>query len=206
MRRLTILVAGLLLPLAQAVAGTWTVGGNLGYALGDANATSLNQKISSMGLNASATNNAQNRKNWQAYVGYQYTPKWGLEIGYVDLGRVETTFTGTIADFDTFITTVQNIHPQTAQGWQASASYRYSVDKDSNAVLKVGVLDWTNRYTLASTSVTRTFNNNGISGVIGLGFETKLIDKWLFNVNLSRYNIDGEPVSIVDLGLLYRFE
>jgi len=200
------LSAGLLLSVGQAQANNWTIGGNIGYAMGSESADSINRQLSDLGLNATATSNRDNRNTWQAYIGYQYTPKWGVEVGYVDLGEVTTTLSGSTSDINTFLTSVSDIHPQTAQGWQLVGSYRHSADNASNIVVKAGLLDWTNQYTLETTTVSRKVNNNGVSGVVGLGFETELVANVMFSANVSHYRIEGEPVSILDFGVMYRFD
>ena len=202
----TLLSTGLLFSAGQAVAESWTIGGNVGYAMGDASAGAINRQLSDLGLNATATNNVESRRAWQVYLGYQHTPEVGFEVGYVNLGQVTTTLSGTTDDINTFLTSVEDIHPQTANGWQATASYRYPVDKTSNVIVKAGLLDWVNRYTLETTTVSRTVNNTGASGVVGLGFETELATNVLLSANVSHYRISGEPVSITDLGILYKFD
>jgi hypothetical protein len=125
MKRLALLTAGLLLPLGGAWAGDWTVGGSLGRAQGDTAASELNNQLSAQGLNATASSSEDSRTAWQLYVGYDYTRAWGVEAGYVDLGKVKTSFSGTTTDIDTFLASASDIHPQTAQGWQLSGHFRY---------------------------------------------------------------------------------
>ncbi|MCF6254355.1 MAG: hypothetical protein L3J38_06355, partial [Thiomicrorhabdus sp.] len=128
------------------------------------------------------------------------------EVGYVNLGQVSTTLSGSTSDINTFVTSVHDIPPQTAQGWQAVGSYRYAIDNASNIVVKAGLLDWTNQYTLKTTTVSQKVNNNGISGVIGLGIETELVSNIMLSADVSHYRIKGEPISILDFGVMYRFD
>lgn len=209
MKRCNFLISfsvALLFFVGHVQASNWTLGGSLGYAVGDAGTSAINRQLSDLGLNATATSNSDNRNAWKAYIGYQHTSNWGGEVGYVNLGQVTTTLSGRTSDINAFLTSVRDIPPQTAQGWQAVGSYRYSIDNASNVVIKTGLLAWTNQYTLKSTTVSQKVSNNGVSGVMGLGVETEFISNVMFSANASHYRIEGEPISVLDFGVMYRFD
>lgn len=204
MRRSILIAAGLLLPLAEALAGSWVIGGSIGSAKGDAGAGALNSQLAAQGLNATASSSDDDRMAKKLYLGYRYTANWGLEFGYVDLGQISTTFSGTVVDIDTFLTSVSDIHPQTAQGWQLSGSYRFALGTHSSLVVQAGVLDWSSKYELEAATTSRTVSSSGVSGLYGMGVERSLGDKTKLSFDYTRYTIDGEPISILGVGFSYR--
>jgi hypothetical protein len=206
MKYVVALTAGLLLPLGASWAGDWTVGGSLGRAQGDTAASELNYQLAAQGLSATASSSEDSRTAWQLYVGYSYTPSWGMEVGYVDLGKVKTRFSGTTTDIDTFLSTASEIHPQTAQGWQLSGHFRYPLGERFAAKARLGAFAWQSDYTLATSTVSRRVTRNGLSGFGGVGVEYTLLHDTVAHLGYGRYDIDGEPIAVVSVGMSYRFE
>ena len=129
----------------QAQAGDLSLGANLGIARGDSGAGDLSDRLRENGLDASASSSDDDRSAWQFRLGYAFTPHWGVEAGYTNLGDVETTFTGTAADIDSFLSASGDIHPNTADGVLLSGVYRHQlVDRlpQLNAVARAGAFVW----------------------------------------------------------------
>ena len=206
MKRLVLISASLLLPLSQALAGEWVVSGTLGMALGDTNASQLDKQLKAQGLTANASSNDDNRSAWQLSLGYDYAPNWGVEFGYVDLGQIETTFSGTTVDINSFLTSVSDIHPQTAQGWRMGGVFRQHIAEKSWLLLRGGVLHWRSDYTLSTTSVSRKVKASGVGNTVGLGVEVEVMANTRAGVDYNHYDIDGESISVYSAGVSYRFD
>lgn len=39
-----------------------------------------------LGAGAGASDTDSNESSWKTFIGYQFTPRWGVEVGYTDLG------------------------------------------------------------------------------------------------------------------------
>jgi hypothetical protein len=206
MKRLIALSTALLLPLGASYGGDWMVAGSLGMAQGDTAASELNSQLSALGLNATASSTEDNRTAWQLTLGYQYTPRWGVEVGYVDLGKVKTSFSGVTSDVDAFLTTTSDIHPQTAQGWQLSGVFRYPLAQQFGAKARLGGFVWNSDYTLSTATVSRNVSSYGSSVFAGVGVEYTVLRNTVTYLDYDRYTIDGEPVSVLSLGISYRLE
>ncbi len=206
MKHFTVLVVVLVLTLGKAFAGGWTISGDIGVAQGGTDMSILNSQISEEGLDVTANSSDDNRIAWQVLLSYQYTPEFGVEIGYVDLGEVSATLQGATAEIDTFLTTVSDIHPLTAIGWQLSASYRIPVDSTLSIKLRAGILDWRSKYKLETTGASHTVTGSGSSGVFAAGIEKSIGQNRNLNFTYSRYDIDRESVSILGVGLTYRVD
>jgi len=198
--------------ISNAVAGEWNVGGRLGQASGDTGTSELNNDLAARGLNATASSTDDTRTAWQLYFGYDFTPDWGLEAAYVDLGDVSTRFTGTALDIDAFLAASSNSHPNTAQGLQLSGVYHYPLKfmPQLQAEARLGAFAWQSKYTLNGVTSSRSVDERGTDITYGLGLALGLDQiRWMppgFSVTLNwdRYGIDGEPIDLLSLGLRYQ--
>lgn len=206
MKRLALISAALLLPLTPALAGEWVVGSTFGKAAGDTSASQLDSQLAAAGLGVNATSNDDNRNAWSLSLGYDFDSNWGLELGYVDLGPVETTFSGTTSDINSFLNSVSTIHPQTAQGWRMGGVYSLPIAEKSWFLLRGGVLNWSSDYTVSTSSVSRNINASGSGITFGLGVEVEMMPNTRAGVDYNRYDIDGESISVYSAGLSYRFK
>ena len=206
MKCLTLLVAVFLLPLSQALAGNWEISGHIGRAMGGTDDSDLNNQINTQGLNVTAISSRHNRAAWQLLLAYRHTPTWSLEFGYVDLGDISTNLSGKTADIDAFLTSVSDIHPQTAHGWQLSASYHHPIDDTTNVVIRAGVLDWSSKYRLQSSATSYTVNEDDVSGMFSFGLDKDVWKNLTLNLNYSQYDIDGESIPVLGLGLTHTFD
>ena len=196
----------LLSAVGSASAGEWVVGASYGVANGDSSAGELNSQLAAMGLDATASSPDDSRGAWQAYLGYNYMPQFGVEIGYVDLGEVSTVFSGTATDIDTFIASAGDIHPLTAQGWKLSGTYRHPLGKGVIGAASIGAFAWKSDYTLSTTTVSRDFYSSGIDPVIGLGVEYEVYLDTYLHADYEFFDIDGEDISMFSVGVSYRLE
>jgi len=198
----------LLLINSSALAGQWMVGGSLGMAWGNASGGELNDQLLSRGINATINNIDSNRIMAQIFAGYEYLPRWGVELGYVDLGDVSASINGTITGVNDYFARGQDIYPQTATGWQLSSVYRYPVSGSLQLTGRVGVFNWTTDYTLESNTVSQDVNEDGTDISFGMGLESA---SWIKQggivrqLNWERYSINGENIDVLTIGVSYRF-
>jgi OOP family OmpA-OmpF porin len=79
--------------VAAPASAQWYVGGGVGSAqakLGTASA-------SSGGVTASVQGNSSSDTSYKIYGGYQFTPNWGVEAQYVNLGKYNYSITSNVA-------------------------------------------------------------------------------------------------------------
>ncbi len=204
MRRSTLIIlSSLLLPCTQAVAGDWFVAGSLGMAKGDSSASELNQQLAAAGLNATASSPDTSRNAWHTYLQYHYTPRFGVEVGFANLGKTNTRFSGVTSDIDTFLSSAKDIHPQTAKGWKLSGVYRHALPRNFAARARLGAFVWDADYSLKTTTIVRNVTSHGVGGVYGVGGEYKVYRDTYLHADYDVYDIDGEDISILSLGISY---
>jgi len=198
----------LLLINSTASAGQWMVGGSLGMAWGEADGSELNKDLVGRGINATINNVDNNRVMAQIFAGYEYISRWGVELGYVDLGDVSASINGTVTGIEDYFAVGQDIYPQTATGWQLSSIYRYPVSGSLQLTGRVGVFSWTTDYTLQTNTASQDVSEDGTDIVYGVGLESA---NWIkqggvvSQFNLDRYSINGEDINVLTIGVSYRF-
>jgi len=192
----------------STLAGQWMVGGGLGIAWGGEDSAELNNDLLDRGINATISDVDSNRIMMQIFAGYEYLPRWGVELGYVDLGDVSATINGTITGVNDYFEIGQDIYPQTATGWQLSSVYRYAVSGSLQLTGRVGVFSWTTDYTLETNTVAQDVNEKGTDIIYGVGLES---GRWIkqggiiSQLNWERYSINGEAINVLVFGVSYRF-
>ena len=196
-----------------AVAGEWTIGASLGRAQGDTGTGDINRDLEDSGLDATAESSDDSRNAWRLLLGYDYTSNWGTEVAYVDLGDVDTTFSGTTADIDTFLASSDDIHPNTARGWQLSGVYHRELGfmPQLQATGRVGLFAWSSDYTLKGGDSSQTVEESGTDLTYGLGLDLDLASVSAIPRGYSasfawdRYEIDDEAIDLFSLGVSYHF-
>lgn len=198
----------LLLINGSVMADQWMVGGSLGLAFGDASGSELNNQLTDRGISATVGGIDAERTMLQLFAGYEYLPRWRVELAYVDLGDVEAAINGTISGINSYFTSGQDIYPQTATGWQLSSVYRYSMSGRLQLTARLGIYNWTTDYTLESATRSLAVSESGTDLSYGIGLET---GRWIMaggivgQVNLDHYSINNEAINVLAVGVSYRF-
>ena len=192
-------------------AGSFIFGGNFGIATGGENATSLNNQLEDKGFTAKATTSGDIRTAWQTYVTYQFHPKWGIELAYVDLGEATISFTGIEDDIGDILDGIGDNHPRSAQGVKLAATYRFELNKNLQLQGKLGVFNWQTNYTFSGKKVTgelvkRDVSLSGSDISFGLGLVHKLSNNISAHLDWDFYSIDREVVNMFSFGVSYLFE
>jgi len=183
----------------------WIIGGNLGVATGDDARTSLSNQLSDNGINTTANSSGSSRVAGQLFTAYQFTSALGVEVAYVDLGEVDVGFTGSAPSIDAFISSIDNIGSDTAQGFRLSASYHYKLADKLRLQGRLGVFFWDSEQIYYGESLVKKFKNSGSDISFGAALERVLTEKISANLAWDHYIIDSEAVDLFSLGLSYKF-
>ncbi len=191
-----------------ALAGKWIMGISIGAAKSDNDDGLLNSQLAASGLNATASTENSIDIRWQLYGGYDFVDRWGIELGYLDLGKVETTFTGTTSDIEAFLNSAQDIHPQTAQGWLLSMIHYFPIDYDTRLKARIGVYNWEADYTLQGGNASKSVSENGSDISFGIGLE---LGEWhatgtIGHLKWDHYTIEDKQFEIFSFGFSFVFQ
>jgi len=189
-------------------AGRWNIGASVGRAWGDAESSELNSRLSNAGISASINSIDNERTMTEIFAGYEFTPRWGAELSYVDLGEVAASINGTITGINDYFDSGRDIYPQTATGWRLSGVYRYPLGGKTQLSAEAGAFNWTTDYTLQAGTRTREVDEDGIDISYGVGVE---FGQWILEggvvgqVNWKRYTVNDETIDVLAFGVSYRF-
>ena len=211
MREVLMVTLAGLLTCSSVHAGSFIIGGNFGVATGGKDAASLNNELESKGIIATATTSGDIRTAWQAYLTYQFHPRWGVELAYVDLGEATISFSGIDQDIGDILDKIGNNHPRSAQGIKLAATYRFELNKSLQLQSKLGAYSWETNYTFSGLTptgvpVSRSISLNGTDISFGLGLVHKLTNTISAHLDWDFYTIEGEVINMFSFGASYLFE
>jgi large repetitive protein len=192
----------------SVLAGSWIIGYSMAVTTGSNNDGLLNSQLADSGLNAEADTEDNFRIIWQLYGGYDFAERWGVELGYLDMDMVKTTFTGTAADIDAFLSSAQDIHPQTAQGWLLSMVHYFPINSQNRVKVRIGMYDWVADYTMQGGSITKSISQDGFDLSYGVGLE---MGSWhresaIGHIKWDNYTVDKTEFRVLSVGFSYKFE
>ena len=213
---LALLLAGFLIS-PSANAGGLIFGGSFGIATGGQDAESFNNQLRDLGLtipeNQGATTSGDIRATWQVYLTYQFLPRWGVELAYVDLGEATVDFSGIDEPIDVIFDAIGDIHPRSAQGVKLSGTYRFQLNNSLQLQSKLGVFNWQTDYFFNGVTpppenllLSRTVSLSGTDITLGLGLAHKLTNEISAHLDWDFYSIDGEVINTFTFGASYIFE
>jgi OmpA-like transmembrane domain len=200
-----------LMSCTSAYADSLILGGNFGIATGGENAASLNNQLRDKGFTATATTSGDIRTAWQTYITYQFQPRWGIELAYVDLGAATITFSGIENPIDEILDGIGENQPRSAQGVKLSITRRFELNKGLQLQSKLGAYNWQTSYAFSGVNVDgdlvrRDVNLSGTNISFGLGLVHKLTNNISAHLDWDFYSIDGEVINMFAFGASYLFE
>jgi hypothetical protein len=144
------------------------------------------------------------RSVYSAHLGFHIDDHFALELGYLDLGEVDMTITGSNADVNTFLEAISMVYPVTAKGWTAAIVASAAINDNFNLLAKVGLFSWRSDYTLSSTTKSRSFDTDGNDVFFGLAVERELVPRWPFRLGCTQYRLDNVIVGSWELVIYFR--
>jgi hypothetical protein len=198
----------LLLISGPALASKWMVGGSIGAAVGKTDENEMNQELIDKLINARIGGVDNERLTGRLFVGYEFTPRWGVELGYVDLGETSAYVEGTSTGINNYFADGQYVYPQTAKGLDLSGIYRYPVNGMFQLTAQAGVYAWNSEYTVDTNFGSRDVSNTGFDLTYGLGVE---VGRWIRRggfvgqFNWNQYQVNSQYIQTWTAGVSYRF-
>lgn len=192
--------------LAFAAESGLYAGVGVGSADYDVNAADLDAELASVGIRSSSTVDKRDTA-WKVFGGYQVNRNFAIEAGYVDLGAVNT---------DSRVTS------------PFSASTTAKTETNGLAVVGVGILPVTNRFSILgkagvyvweteakATVVGPSFGVSGVSRssasadgtdfTFGLGAKYDLTNNFSIRGEWDRYKLEDTDVNVLSLNAVVRF-
>ena len=192
--------------LGSSPAQAWYAGASYGTVQGDKSMADLNRQLADAGANATASNLNANRGGMKLFVGVPLDEKTNLELSYVDLGDISVQFAGTITDIDSFLNTVNDVRPSTADGYSYSFTRQFYQHPQFAVHGRVGVMFWQAEYDLIGQTASKKVKANGTDIHYGLMVEHALNEQLSLRFEAERYEIDKESMAFFNVGVRYQLD
>lgn len=124
----------------------------------------------------------------KVYAGKTFTPNFGAEIGWVDLGEITATGPGGTATVG-------------VDGFQVAALGLLPVNPQISFFGKVGLYLWD----LSASGPGGSLSDDGSDFMFGLGLNWNLARQLDLRVEWEQFDIGGDDVSLISAGVAFRF-
>jgi uncharacterized repeat protein (TIGR01451 family) len=201
-----IVAIGLLVGTPAVHANSY-VGISAGVSNANYTANDLVTALPSYTLNNVSVDDTDN--GWKIYAGYEFTANIAVEVGYVDLGEVNSEFGATIApaNLQTLLADAAAIHPYMISGLTLAGVGSFDVTQTISVFGKIGVYDWDaegNVKEIGSGQLAK-IDESGTDFMLGLGIKFDLYSQFSVRAEWERYNNDRNDMNFYSVGIEYRF-
>lgn len=142
--------------------------------------------------------------------GYQFTPYWGVEAGYVDLGHGTVTYR-TKPSTDPAVTTMVSYRVG-ANGFFAAGTGTWPIDQQWSLYARAGVisskLDFQSHSNGISTSQGANATDTALKATYGVGAKWNFQPRWSLRLGWDHYRNLGNAsydVNLLSLGVEWHF-
>ncbi len=183
-----VLVFGALVAASQASAQGLYLGGSVGKSDVDESITS--------GLITSGSVDGKDT-GYKIFGGYQFNQNFGVEVGYVDLGKV--TYSG-----------FSGASPVTngkvdVSGLSISAVGTLQLNPSFGLFGKIGILDWKLKASDITGGVPFSDKATGSDVAFGFGVSYKITRNVSARAEWERFKFDSENANFLSIGIAYSF-
>ena len=158
-------------------------------------------QLETSGEDASASNLDTSRHGFKFYVGKEIHTNGSVELGYLDLGKVNLDIQGTITDLDEFIDAVDQYHPETGQGYTIHYFYRFYQYQRVGFKGRVGLFSWASKYALEGQTSSKIVKDNGTDLSYGLLADYRFSEAAVLRFEAERYEVDDSNLDYFSLGV-----
>ncbi len=193
-------------PMIATYKPRWYGWVDLGHAVGDGSRSKFIESAAAKGLSMQVDEYDDDRSAYQLGLGYQWSERWSVEAGWVDLGDVETRFSSDLLSSEVtgFINGVVSVHPQSPQGVLFNVRYSQPLGKRFYLTASLGGWRWASEYSLAAGDESVSSDESGLDPVFGLAAEYHVNSHFAARLQWQRFYFDDETARLLSLGLVYR--
>jgi hypothetical protein len=183
----------------------WLLGVQLGSARGSsAGAAEPGGELSTMNYDVTTTVGGKNRLGWRVFTGYRLTNYLALQIGYTDLGKVDSGF-GDYPQPIPMRDDANRMGPRTARGLDFGLQLKAPVTERLALSVRGGTYRWKSQQRMAGVDgESHHANQRDSDSFFGAGAEVSLLNDLSGTVEWVRYEVAGEPIALWTVGVLYR--
>lgn len=178
-----------------------------GFGKGSSNKNDITEDFVDASTSISVNKFDITRNVGQIGVGVSVLPGWMVELGYVDLGEVELSGTGTVTteELQQFYTTAEEIHPLSGDGFSAILQYQGKITQGFGYLVRGGLWHWEGNFSSFNGAKIGGDEVDGEDVVFSTGLTTSFGNQTDGRLLLQQYAIDGEKIRTLTAGLIYKF-
>lgn len=188
-------------------ASPWVLGMQLGSARGSAGpagAADTRDDVAPASYDVTTTVGGKNRMGWRVFTGYRLNNHLALQLGYTDLGKVDSGFDELRQPFP-LLDETHRVRPRSARGLDLGLQLKAPVTERLALSVRGGVYHWKSQQSTARMDGEPNRSRQRDSDAFyGAGAEVSLFTDLSGTVEWVRYEVAGEPVSLWTVGVLYR--
>lgn len=186
----------------------WVLGAQLGSARGSAatgaGPAELRGDVSTASYDVTTTVGSKNRMGWRLFTGYRLNNYLALQLGYTDLGKVDSGF-GNYPDPIPMLDETHRNSPQSARGWDFGLQLKAPVTERISLSVRGGTYRWKAQQSMANLDGEPDRSRQQDSDAFyGAGAEVSIMTDLSGTLEWVRYEVAGEPISLWTVGVLYR--
>lgn len=142
---------------------------------------------------------------WKVRAGYRFEAPWALELGYADLGAVESEIDAMPANLNAFLRDLAREHPSAGRGLTLAGEYFVADTARLDVGLRGGVWLWESDID-ASAPAGASFDveRDGLDPLFGLSVLVRLTERLRLRAEYERFYVDRDDVGFASLGLELR--
>jgi OOP family OmpA-OmpF porin len=187
---------------ADDVASRWSFGSQLGFAQGKGDSEQLAGDLSTLSYDVSATFGDKSRIGWRVFTGYRFNDYLAVQVGYADLGKVESGLPGADHAFQSS----DGGGVQTIRGVDVGMQLKMPLSERVSLEFRGGKYYWQSRtHTTDVWGDDYRASRRDSDVFFGAGMEVALLEEFSATLGWTRYDVAGEPVALWTIGTLFRF-
>lgn len=204
-----LLALPLLLPLAvvdlmrpvQAAELPLYIDARFGIARTDVSSGALEGDFAKQGIDAGVHSVDGKRHGYAVALGLALTDRLGIEVGYMDLGDVELSFSARSTAID-----LATVHPESGNGITAGVRYRHPLTERVSVLGRAGLFAWGGDYdTHRGASQVDDNEESEFDLQWGIGVGYAITQQIGVDLEYQRIEFDRYPTEFVNLGVQWRF-
>jgi len=175
------------------------IGGGLSKS--DTSEDDLVGALEDLGHNITSIDYSDESLAGKIFAGYYFNRFFGLEAGYTDLGKFESTIEASTSSPQGFADDVIAVHPVSAAGVYAAGVLRVNLLAVA-LIVKGGAFTWEGDVEASLPGVSADTKKDGTDGMFAVGLDLPIVP---IRVEAEHYELDGDSVNVLSANLLWRF-
>lgn len=137
-------------------------------------------------------------------VGYQFTPNFSIEGGYIDLGELSVD---AVSDGTGFLYFPGDVKLSAeVDGLFFDVKGQIPLNESFSIYGKFGLLKWDGEVTLSDATGSLSGDDDGNDTFFGAGAAFSINNNTSLNVDYSLFDLDGDDVDVLSIGIQYSFQ